>query len=145
MDLSIDLSCSPPEGQYKRKHRSYSEFTRNEFYDNFSMHFFKIYAEKTCTEVVTVLTIHNALVICSLVLMKLYRSPARQIHRKIPNCALSGKIIPAKYGESHFIGSNLITIVQTFSKTFQPRTSQQGRIESFCQSQTCTAESKKNG
>ena len=46
MDLSIDLSCSPPEGQYKRKHRSYSEFTRNEFYDNFSMHFFKIYAEK---------------------------------------------------------------------------------------------------
>ena len=97
------MSCSPPEGQYKRKHRSYSEFTRNEFYDNFSMHFFKIYAEKTCTKVVTVLTIHNALVICSLVLMKLYRSPARQIHQKIPNCALSGKILPAKYGEKPFV------------------------------------------
>ena len=80
MKFSIDLPCSPPVGQYQSAQNLYSVFTSYEFYDNFGTQFSMIFDEKTCTEVVAVLTILNVWVLCSLVFMHLYRSPTRQTH-----------------------------------------------------------------
>ena len=127
MNFSIYLPCSPPVGHYKSSWNLYSEVTSYEFYDNFGTHFAMIFDEKTCTEVVAVLTIRNVWVICSLVFRQLYRSPTRQTHWKTPYNALSRKIIHAKNWEksfywkkSHQISSSLCQSFQTnnFSVTF---------------------------
>ena len=61
LNLSIDLPCSPPVGQFQSSQNLNSEVTSCEFYDNFCTHFLRIFDEKTCTEVVAVLTILYAL------------------------------------------------------------------------------------
>ena len=80
MNFSIDLPCSLPLGQYQSSQNSYSEVTSYEFCYDFGTHFFMIFDEKTCTKVVAMLTIRNVWVICSLVLMQLYKSPTQKTH-----------------------------------------------------------------
>ena len=55
--------------------------------------------KKTCTWVAAMLTICNASVIWSFVLPQLYRPPKWQNRWKTVNCALTGTITLAKYGE----------------------------------------------
>ena len=55
------MPCSPPVGPFQSSQNLNSEVTSCEFYDNFCTHFLRIFDEKTCTEVVAVLTILYAL------------------------------------------------------------------------------------
>ena len=111
-NLSINLPCSPSIGQFQSSQNLNSEVTSYEFYDNLGAHFFRIFDEKTSTEVVAVLTILNVWVICLLVLIQLYQSPTRQTHWKIPYYALSRKITLENYREKSLflvkISSNIM-------------------------------------
>ena len=69
MNFSIDLPCSPPVGQSQSSQNLYYVVTSYEFYDDFGTHFSMIFDEKTCTEVVAVLTIGKVRVIWSLIFM----------------------------------------------------------------------------
>ena len=124
MNFSIDLPCSLPVGQYQSSKNLYSEVASYEFCNDFGSHFFMIFDKKTCTKVIAVLTIRNVWVICSLVLMQLYKSPTRETRWKNPYYTLSRKIIQAKYGEKSFFGKYLIKYYAVYAKVFYPNTFQ---------------------
>lgn len=65
MNFSIDFWRGPPIGQHKKLQKLYSDFTSSQCCDNFSTHFFMIFEEIVCLEVVAVFTIRNTELTCS--------------------------------------------------------------------------------
>ena len=67
VNFSLGMLCPPPLQQYKSSQNLLSEVNSCDFYNDFGMQFSEIFDEKTCTEVIAVLTIPNVWVMCSLV------------------------------------------------------------------------------